>query len=156
MSPRAQAHRRSGLTLIELAISAALFALAAVAFLGAFQTSINLDQLNRERFWAREECRRQLETIMALDYSKVAALDNTTFDVGFDVNGVTGAEKLLKGPTGTKVGLIRVDTTVAGDAVCCKVTVSATWRSGQRKDAVSGAITDETTTVTLVGNVSLH
>ena len=143
--------------MIELMVAATVFAVAAVAFIGVLGNSVNLDQVNRERFWAREACRKQLEVAYALNFYDVSSLNGTTFSVGYVVNGQT---VLLKNAAGsTQIGTITVsgantidETGVeTGDAACNRVIVSATWRSRQRNGGVS-----ENITVTLVGNIAHH
>lgn len=127
--PRARPVRRKGaFTVIELTLSTGIIAVAIMALVTALFTSIRLDELNRERLWARQECRRQIESVLALPFTSVPARDGVTFDVGFPVRS-GGPAIFLKPPAGTAhSGLISVFTTSQGDAECYKVKVKARWQ----------------------------
>ena len=150
--------RRGGFSIVEVVVAMSLLAVVALSVMPVFSSSIRLDNLNRERMWVRQTCRQQVEAILATPFSQVKTLYNSSplssFDVGFDVNGVTGAEKLLAPPSGSaKVGSITVDDTTSGDASCLKVTITARWRSSA---GFGGTAAGDTITVVYVFNVADH
>src|SRR3954466_13559707 len=91
--------RSAGLTLIEVALSTGVLALATLTFASGMASAITLDGQSRERAWARTVAQKQLETLASLPAKDVVAQDAQPrdFAVGFDLNGdgVLGAGELL-------------------------------------------------------------
>jgi hypothetical protein len=141
MLPRGR--RQDGLTMVEIVVCLSLLAVAVLMIESVFFCSLRSDGLSRERQWARQACRQQLEAILSTPFSSVkTSWNGATFDVGYSV--VDGGPTILlePAPGKAKVGTITVDDAVKGEPTCLRVTVTAEWRTSVQgrtafaKDAV--------------------
>src|SRR5262249_55119073 len=126
-------------------------ALASLGFMSSFWASLRLDMLNRERLWAIQECRKQIEIIESTPFQEVQAKHGQQFRIDYDINGdgVAGPlERLQAAPDSLnidpdKAGVIIIDPAPGvatltfsganantGDFMCLNVTARARWLTG--------------------------
>lgn len=132
--------RRRGFSLVEVVISVVILGMAVMILMVSMSRNMQLDELNRERAFVREECRKQLDTILARPFVQLTTLNGSTFDVGWAVatSGGGAVTYFLKPPAGAaKVGSIIVDSTSFGDTTCYKITITARWRTSVMKGNTS-------------------
>jgi hypothetical protein len=144
--------RGGGFTIVEVIASLFVFVLGAITLMSAMSGAWKLDVLERERTWARMECRRQLDNLLQLSKSQLLALDGTQFDVASDFNGdgvISAGERLRPRIGAARVGTIYVKQgaftdpfdstfTITGDPGCYCVVIEAVWLSDSVRSASQG------------------
>jgi hypothetical protein len=131
--------RSSGLTLIEVALSAGVLAMTTLTFASAMASAMTLDGQSRERAWARAVAQKQLEAFTALSPRDVLSqyAQPREFSVGFDLNGdgtLSAGELLIPAPPSgenpprAQAGRMTVDFSHGGLAL---IRLSVRWRSYQ-------------------------